>query len=491
MPHRPNLLFLHSDQHSARVLGCAGDPLGVTPHLDALAATGVVCDAVYCPSPLCVPSRMAALTGRHPHEIEVWDNDHILDSSVPTIAHAWGAAGYRPVLIGRMHARGPDQLHGYVERLVGDHGPNHPGGPPVDHGEFHGTMGPRRISLRRSGCGQSAYQVHDEDVAGEAVAFLHRVGRARRAGTDREPFCLTVGFMLPHQPFLAREEDYARFRGRVPPPRQPAPPPDEHPHLRAWREHTGILDVTEDESRRARTAYWALVHRLDALIGDILAALDANGLRDDTLIVYTSDHGEQAGERGLWWKQTFYDDSVRVPCLVSWPGVIPAGRRLARVASTLDLTATLVAAAGGPPLPGGRGRSLLPLLRGDAGAGEAWEDLALSEFCTPDGARRRMVRAGPWKLIHHDGMSPQLFHLAEDPEERRDRAADPACAIVVSDLTARVFADGWDPRRIDRRFARRQAELSVLEAWAQHARPAETHRWPLAASMHRWEEARS
>ena len=145
MSERANLLYLHSDQHSPFVAGCYGDGLVHTPNLDRLAARGVVLDTCYCPSPLCVPSRMSALTGRHPFENEVWTNSHVLDSAIPTLAHSMGAGGYRPVLIGRMHALGPDQLHGYAERLVGDHGPNHLGGRGVDHGELTGTAGPARV----------------------------------------------------------------------------------------------------------------------------------------------------------------------------------------------------------------------------------------------------------------------------------------------------------------------------------------------------------
>ncbi len=125
---------------------------------------------------------MSLLTGRQPYQNEVWTNDHILDSGRPTFAHALGAAGYRPVLIGRLHALGPDQLRGYAERLVGDHTPNHPGGRGPDRGPLDGTAGPARVSLERSGPGQSAYQVHDEDVAAATVAYLERLGAARRAG---------------------------------------------------------------------------------------------------------------------------------------------------------------------------------------------------------------------------------------------------------------------------------------------------------------------
>ncbi len=186
---RPNLLYIHSDQHNAAVAGCYGDQHVHTPHLDRLAGAGALFTSNYCCSPICVPSRMAMLTGRHPWQNEVWTNSHVLNSGIPTLAHSMGAAGYRPALIGRMHSVGPDQLHGYCERLVGDHSPNFPAFPKISSilGQLHGTAGPERTSLRLAGAGQSGYQVHDEAVTAAAVDWLNRLGvqpsrrRGRRA----------------------------------------------------------------------------------------------------------------------------------------------------------------------------------------------------------------------------------------------------------------------------------------------------------------------
>ena len=480
MPERPNLLYLHSDQHAPSVLGCYGDPLGVTPNLDALAQRGVVMDAAYCPCPICVPSRMSTLTCQYPTELEVWNNNHILSSGVPTLAHAMGAGGYHPVLIGRMHALGPDQLHGYAERLVGDHGPNHLGGGGVKREILAGTAGPERVSLERSGPGQSGYQVHDEDVTAAAVDYLNRLGVRQRAGLLDQPFSISVGFMLPHQPFVARACDFERFWGRVGLPKNPAPPMDEvHPYFRWWREQCGIVEVSEEEILRARTAYWALCYRLDAMIGEILAALERNGLADNTLVVYTSDHGEQAGEHGLWWKQTFYEESVRVPMVLSWPGVLPEGEHCRRVAGAHDLVATMLDALDCPALPNGHGRSLLPVVTGQS---NDWEDVAVSEYCTDEGCYHRMVRAGDWKLCYYHGQPTQLFNLAEDPDELHDRAADPACRELVERLTARVL-DGWDPDQIAARMAGLAAETKVLTAWTRGTKPADQYRWPWASEL--------
>ena len=491
MASRPNLLYIHSDQHSPFVAGCYGDELVQTPHLDALAADGVALDNVYCPSPICVPSRMSMLSGRHPFENRGWTNSHILDSAIPTFAHAMGAGGYRPVLIGRMHALGPDQLHGYTERLVGDHGANHlGGGSGADRGALNGCAGPARVSITNSGPGQSSYQVHDEDVTAATVDYLNRQGVRKRSGISDGPFSISVGFMLPHQPFVARREDYTLYEGRMTMPRTPELwSEDLHPHIAAWRRDTGSAEVTDEEILRARTAYWALVTRMDLMIGEILEALRRNGLANDTLILYSSDHGEQVGEHGLWWKQTFYEDSVRVPAILSWPGQLPAGKRCDRVVSSLDLNATMIDALKAPPLPHSRGRSLLPLLRG---GDSDWEDIAFSEFCLDssgsggpapeDGVVQRMVRHGDWKLNYYHGLPCQLFNLREDPRELDDRTADPTCQSVRDELLELVLRD-WDPEWVKREMAARRSDQRLLTTWGASVRPPDQYRWPLLSGM--------
>ena len=295
-----------------------------------------------------------------------------------------GAAGYQPVLIGRMHVLGPDQLHGYAERLVGDHSPNHLEGSRVDRGILEGTAGPLRVSLEKSDPGGSAYQVHDEDVTAATIDYLNRLGVQKRAGQPAEPFCLTVGFMLPHPPYVARREDYDLYRDKMTIPKHPEWFSDDlHSHIRWWRQDTGIVEVSDEEIRRARAAYWGLVARVDIMIGQILSALWANDLADKTLIIYTSDHGDMLGEHGLWWKHTFYEESVRVPLIISWPEVLPAGQRCDRVVSALDVNATILDALGAPALPNSSGRSLLGLV-GAHGRKVQWEDEAFSEYCSDE-----------------------------------------------------------------------------------------------------------
>ena len=484
---RPNLLYIHSDQHSPFVTGCYGDPLVQTPHLDRLARDGTLFENAYCPSPICVPSRMSMLTGRYPYQNEVWTNQHALDPSVPTLVHAMGAAGYRPVIIGRMHALGPDQLHGYVERLVGDHSSNYIGGKPVDRGSLSGTAGPDWISLELSGAGQSAYQVHDEYVCAAAVDTLNRLGVQKRSGQRARPFNVTAGFMLPHPPYVARKDDLGLYWAKMTMPRKTGLDPDRmHPHLRWWRQQTGIEQVSKEASLRARAAYWGLVTRLDAMIGQILSALEENGLADDTLIVYTSDHGDMLGEHGLWWKHTFYEESAKVPLLMSWPGRILPGQRCSHVVSAVDVTATMVDALGAPALPNACGKSFLGLITHNGNTVD-WEDLAFSEYCTDEycpegGCYQRMIRLGAWKLNYYHGQEPQLFDLHDDPGEQVDRARDPACREIREELTRRVL-DGWDPKAIKSRMTAKRADNQLLCAWAKRTQPMEHHRWSLRPEM--------
>lgn len=485
--NRPNLLYIHTDQHSPHVTGCYGDPLVQTPNLDRLARQGVVFDSVYCNSPICVPSRMSMLTGQHPYQNQVWTNEHVLDSGIPTFAHALGAAGYHPVLIGRMHSVGPDQLHGYAERLVGDHGPNYLGGGKVDHGILRGTSGPHRISLERSGSGQMAYQVHDEYVTAATVDYVNQVGVAKRAGQTGESFNLSVGFMLPHPPYVARQEDYELYAETMTMPRKPKPFAEvKHPYLRWWREHTDIVEVTDEEIIKARAAYYGLVTRFDAMIGQILTALEENDLLDNTLIVYTSDHGDMQGEHGLWWKHVFYEESVRVPLIISWPGQIEGGQQCQRVVSALDVNATMLDALSAPALPNSPGRSLMPLMTQPADQ-VTWDDVAFSEYCSDQlcpegGCYQRMIRRGEWKFVYYHEQPPQLFNLQEDPDELVDRADDPGCQKILQELQNEVLAD-WDAEAIKAKMKAQKADVQILTAWGKRVNPKESIRWDLKPEM--------
>ena len=499
---KPNIIWIQSDQHNPAMIGAYGDTIIETPNLDRLADRGTIITGAYCASPICVPSRMSMLTGLYPHETEVWTNDQVLNSAIPTYAHSLGAIGYKSIQFGRMHFNGGDQSHGFSQRFVGDHSPNYPGSPrTVDHGVLTGTAGPDRISLKKSGRGQNAYQIHDEDVAKESIKYIDSIGSELRSGKDVQPISLSIGLMLPHQPFVARSEDYDLYDGKV---GMPKIPPDVlekcHPYIQWWRKRTGIETVDPKEVIRARTAYWALCHRTDKIIGSVMEALESNGLMDNTLIVYTSDHGEQAGEHGLWWKQTFYDNSALVPAIISWPGHIPQGLKLDNVINHFDLTATILDAAGAPPLPRSHGKSMLNMLNN---GGKDWGNLAFSEYCMndsdhgrsyspnlggtdvhsrPGGTQNRMVRLGEWKLNYYEGFEPQLFNMLEDPDETIDLNMAPSYAGIKSELIDRVL-EGWDPSAIQHKMNIYKDEQGIIEDWARFIDPPDVIRWHLDPSM--------
>lgn len=425
---------------------------------------------------------MSLLTGRHPHKQSVWTNDDILASDIPTHAHAIGATGYRPVLAGRLHALGADQHHGYVERLVGDHSPAWPGSPAHGMGSLKGTNGPNRVSIDNSGPGQSAYELLDRDTCAAALDQLDREAE-RKAGGDGTPFALTVGFMLPHAPYVASQEDYARFRDCVPPPSVTRPDDaDEHPWIRKWRTLRGIEDVSDADTQRARAAYYGLTYRLDQNIGRILDRLETLGLADDTLVIYTTDHGDHVGERGLWWKHTFYEDSVKVPLIMRLPGVLPASERRNAVITLLDVAATMLDAAEAPALPMSDGHSFWDVAQDGS---VPWDGTAFSEYCTTDAEifggtfqQQRMIRTKKWKLIYYRQYPPQLFNMETDPDEANDLASDPAFSKTCDALMARVLED-WDPAAIEQEMRDKQRITRLIRKWAAATVPDNTIRWPL------------
>lgn len=485
---RPNILFLFSDQHSQKISGCYGDKVVQTPNIDRLAAEGVRFDNAYCPSPICVPSRMATLTARWPSQQECWTNDDILRSDLPTWLHGAGAVGYQPVLIGRLHAIGPDQLHGYADRPVGDHSPNWAGGARQSLGILDGTNDPTPESLEKAGPGYSAYQQKDIDVTEAAVDWLTNEGPALNdAG---KPFCLTVGLMLPHPPYVVDREAFDTYKGKIPPPELQAGE-DEHAFHNWWRKDRGIDGVTAEQADTARTAYWGLVHRMDEMIGRVLGALEKAGLLDNTLIVYASDHGDHVGERGLWWKHTFFDESVKVPLIMRLPGVLPAGETRDHVVNLVDLSQTMLEAMGAPPLPHANGSSFWDVAQ-DASAD--WQNETFSEYCTDPvpqwtggrAVQQRMIRVEEWKLCLYDNAPPQLFDLASDPLETTNLADVPAHRATRDALMQRLTQD-WNPQDIAARMKTRRIEKDILLEWAKNVQPVSSHIWKFAPDINRLE----
>ena len=460
-PRQPNILFIISDQHHPRFMGCAGEPLVHTPNLDKLAARGVRFSNAYCNFPLCCPSRMSLLTSRYASEIDCLSNHSQLHSDAPTFAHAFNAAGYDTVLCGRMHFNGADQWHGFKKRLVGDVVKNFGDVRSMMNdvlGPLHNTTGPNAKAIVASGSGYSGYQSYDETVTAAAVDWLS----AREANTT--PFMMTVGFVMPHAPFVARPEDYELYENHIGLDDLPAPHPETlHPELKALQRRAGLEDaepVPLEAQRQARIAYYGMCTHIDRLIGNILDALEASGQTENTIVVYTSDHGEQLGEHGMWWKHTFYESSVGVPLLMAGPQV-PQGLEIKNNVSLLDLAPSLLDMANAPALPQASGRSFRCLLEGNTAG---WPNTVMAENMWGS-TLQCMLKQDDWKLCYYPGHAPQLFDLSQDPGELHDLAADPNQQQRYQDMTATLLAN-WDYEAIMER--RKHAE--TVEGWTRQWR---------------------
>lgn len=463
---RPNIVLVMTDQHAARVLGASGDRYAQTPALDALAARGTRFENCYCPSPLCVPSRMAFLTGLEPHVSGVLGNDDYLRSDIPTIAHAMGAAGYECRLIGRMHFYGPDQHHGFASRPIGDIGPSWPGSGAPDIGPLTSARGNRGPELEGSGRGETSYQAYDHAVTDHAEREINDLIR-QRDSTGR-PFFALVSLFCPHPPYIAQPEDYnSVVQAGVPPVRLP-PPAHRHPALAEWAAAGGVDAVSASAIGKSRAAYYALVRMIDRLAGRVLATIAD---RTDTVAIYTSDHGEALGERGLWWKSTFHEESVKVPLIISGDGFGQAAVDQ-RVTSLMDLSATLLGLSHAPNLPGHTGRDLRD--------GATWPDQCMSSYygglmnIRTTNVRHRMIRQGRYKLCWYDGHDPQLFDLWQDPDELNDIAGQET--EILATLTQDVLA-GWSPDVIRRTQQVSQARTNLIRDWVARCTPDEPTRW--------------
>ncbi|MEN0015483.1 MAG: choline-sulfatase, partial [Solirubrobacteraceae bacterium] len=369
-PQSPNILVIQADQLAAGALTAYGNSTVKAPHIHRLALDGAVFGRAYCNAPLCAPSRASMMTGELPSTIEAYDNAAEFPSSIPTFAHHLRARGYRTALAGRMHFIGPDQLHGFEERLTTDVYPADLGMVPDwsladdERLAWYHDSG----SVREAGVSAATLQRdYDDEVLFRTLR--HLTDLARRPADD--PFLLVASFIHPHDPYEAPQEHWDRYDDvEIDLPRVGAiRGADADPHSRRLLAMSELDDdavVDEAVVRRARRAYYASVSYLDDQIGQIVAKLDDLGLRENTVIVLTSDHGDMLGERGLWYKMAPFEGSARVPLIVNAPGIVEPGR-IHQTVSLVDLLPTLVDVAEGglddrveerPPVPVTRSAAL-------------------------------------------------------------------------------------------------------------------------------------
>jgi choline-sulfatase len=465
-PLRPNILLVMFDQMAALSLPCYGHRVVRAPTMRALAAKGVVFEQAYCNAPLCSPSRHAMMTGRLPSVIGAYDNAAELPSAVPTFAHYLRSAGYRTCLSGKMDFTGADQLHGYEERLTTDLSPSDFGwtpnwdDPKRRYDWFHNL----RSVIEAGPCDHSLTMDYDEEATHQASRWLHD---AAAPGGDKRPFLLTVSYMHPHDPYLGPRpfwDRYAEADIDLPAISRIAPARRDPAARRLYDLYDrGEERVTERHLRAARRAYYAMIDYADEQLGRLLEVLRLTALDQRTIVVVTADHGDMLGERGLWYKMTFYERAMRVPLLMRGPG-LAAGHRVTAPVSLVDILPTLTAIAGrGRPLPPAlplAGASLLPAARGcGLPPGEVQAEYTAEGTDQP----MFMLRRGRWKYVAAAGDPPLLFDLSTDPWERRNLADERQLSAVASGFAAEVEVR-WDAAEMRRRVVESQRARHLVHA---------------------------
>ncbi|GAP33658.1 choline-sulfatase [Piscinibacter sakaiensis] len=485
---RPNILVFMADQMSALALREYGNATTLAPNLSRLAARGVLFRNAYTNYPICAPSRYTMLTGRLPHLIDAFDNAAELPASVPTVMHYLRRLGYRTTLSGKMHFVGPDQLHGYQERLTTDIYPaDFAWVPDWRAGPRNAPTGINMRAVVEAGWCERSMQIdYDEEVAFHARQKLWDLARQAKD----QPFFLTVSLTHPHTPFTASKAHWDRYdHARIDLPRVgpiPVEQLDVHSRWLYYSHGRDRMEVTEAHTRNARHAYYAMCSYIDDKLGETMEVLERSGLLDDTIVVFTADHGDMMGERGMWFKQTFFENSTRVPLIMAGPG-LGRGREVEANVSLVDLLPTLLSVA-----DDGRVELSTPVEGADltrlaAGDGRGWNGRVHSEYydmgvCAPC----RMVREGDHKYIYTHGHPALLFDLASDPAECRNLAGDPALADVERRLHAAVL-DGWQPEAMTERILHSQAARQLIwgvsradaarDNWSIEARNGDKRRW--------------
>jgi choline-sulfatase len=461
---RPNILIIMVDQLNGTLFPDGPADFLHTPHLKALAERSVRFRNNYTASPLCAPARASFMSGQLPSRTGVYDNAAEFISSIPTYAHHLRAAGYTTCLSGKMHFVGPDQLHGFEERLTTDIYPADFGWTPDYRkpGEridwWYHNLG----SVTGAGVAEITNQMeYDDEVGFLASQRLYDYSR-NSDDEHRRPWCMTVSFSHPHDPYVARRKYWDLYENcqALDPEFAYVDYGDQDRHSRRLYDACDYssFQITAEQVRRSRRGYFANMSYVDDKVGELISVLDRTRMLDDTIIVFCSDHGDMLGERGLWFKMSFYEGSVRVPLMIAGSGI--AAGRIDTPVSNLDVCPTLCDLAGidiAGILPWTDGQSLVPLMKGGARS-----EPVLMEYAA-EGSQAPLVaiREGRYKFVHCELDPPQLFDLDADPLERVNLADDPANAALVDSFMAKVRAR-WDMAAFDASVRESQARRWVV-----------------------------
>jgi choline-sulfatase len=437
-PRKPNILFVMADQLAAQFLAPYGHKLVQTPNLSRLAREGVVFENCYSTSPLCAPARATVMNGLLSSRTGVYDNAAEFPSAIPTWAHYLRIAGYQTCLSGKMHFVGPDQLHGLEERLTTDIYPADFGWTPdwrlkqerIDWWYHNMT------SVLQPGIAEISNQLEfDDDVCFQATRKLYDYARF----TPEKPFALMASFTHPHDPYAARKKFWDLYKDEDI--ELPSVPKMERAQLDAHSQRlydVSAMDdytVTHADIRAARHGYFANISYVDDLLGQLINTLEATGQLDNTTIIFTSDHGDFLGERGLWYKMSYLEPAAHIP-LIIWNPKSYKPRRVKEPVSLADIAPTIAAIGGTTALARAvDGRSLVAQLEG---AEENPEATAWGEYLAEGAvAPLYMLRRGPWKFIHSPVDPDQLFNLVDDPLELNNLSSHPMAKTFRAEVEAK------------------------------------------------------
>jgi choline-sulfatase len=461
---KPNIVMIMADQFVFNAIGALGHPVVQTPNIDRLVQSGVTFENCYCNSPICVPARASLLSGKHIGKLGVYDNGSELPAGVPTFVHHLRRGGYETVLSGKMHFIGPDQLHGFEHRLTKDVQPSSFALTPDWSKGVYANPGTGVKRLKQSNvCEWNKILDYDEKVLHRALEQI----RAFSMKKDQDPFFLCASFFHPHDPFEITEEFWDMYRDHhIALPDVPAEPLDDmHPFNQWIQIHHEIdtCELTEEEIVKNRRAYYGMITYFDHKIGQIIDELERKCMMENTIIVVTSDHGEMLGEHGMWFKRTFYDQATKVPLIMSFPDHYSAGKRVNKIVSLADLSATLMKIGDVPECDDWiselDGDSFESLLFGDD---ENWKDEAICEYYG-EGPIQPMVmlRKGRYKYVYVHEHEPLLFDMEKDPYEVHNLAQLTEYKHSIDEFQKRIATD-FDMERIRKDVIHSQQERIMV-----------------------------
>ena len=442
---QPNIVMIMADQLAPQFTSSYGHPLVKTPHMDRLTERGMRFASAYCNAPLCAPSRFSFMSGQLVTRIAAYDNASEFLSSIPTFAHYLRGMGYRTCLSGKMHFVGPDQLHGFDERITTDIYPS----------DFAWTpdweLADERIdkwyhnmdSVREAGVAHTTFQIEYD----EEVAFFARRKLFEYAAEKQHPFCMVASFIHPHDPYVARPEWWDLYdHDAIDMPALTIPFDQQDGFSRRLMDgiEASTIVPSDDDIRNARHAYYANTSYFDSKVGHIVQTLEECGQLDNTIVIVTADHGDMLGERSLWYKMNFFEHSARVPLIMAGPSV--HNGTVNSPCSLVDILPTMldIAQTDQTPIPSyGQpidGRSLW----GMATTGAEDHGVAIGEYCAEMTAHPViMIRRGDYKYIYCPSDAPMLFNIANDPRETTNLADDPDHIKLAQQFAAEIAA-GWD-----------------------------------------------